>query len=128
MIGNGSTEYPRWVSGTSYPAGSYVVSPLTLGSYFLTVADAGTTDPSQDALWVPVPSPVYRRPVPLPYTQTQAPQFAVPALVTRPTDIRITPMLNANIDTDPIVIIQGSDALPITVLGIAIKYDVIGQA
>ena len=48
--------------------------------------------------------------------------------MTEPTDIRITPMLKTDIDTDPVVIIQGSDALPITVLGIAMKYDVIGQA
>lgn len=60
--------------------------------------------------------------VPLPYTPSVGSPFAVPVLVTVPTDLRITPMLNAAMDADPIIIITGNDALPITVLGIFLKY------
>ena len=67
----------------------------------------------------------YRQPVPIPYTNSQANPFAAPQLVTTPTDIRITPFTNPQIDTDPIIVVQGNDALPLTVLGYSLKYDLI---
>ena len=66
------------------------------------------------------------QPVPIPYNTTANP-FATPQqnLITTPTDIRITPQLNLSPDTDPTIIVTGSDALPLTVIALIIKYDVI---
>jgi len=64
--------------------------------------------------------------VPIPYNTTNNP-FATPQqnLIITPTDIRITPQLNLTPDTDPTIIVTGSDALPLTVIALIIKYDVI---
>jgi hypothetical protein len=70
-------------------------------------------------------------PKPIPYTLT-ANLGGGPALVTTPTDIRITPLVSpapilSQGVTDPIIIVQGSDALPLTVLALVEKYDVEGM-
>ena len=69
-------------------------------------------------------------PQPIPYTLT-ANIGGGPALITAPTDIRITPLVTpapilSQGVTDPIVIVQGSDALPLTVLALISRYDVEG--
>jgi len=45
-----------------------------------------------------------------------------------PTDIRLLPMPMPSPGADPVVVVQGSDALPLTVLGIFYKYDLTGTA
>jgi hypothetical protein len=125
-ISNGSTTYPTWVSGMSYAVGANVISPLTLTAFNCVTAYSGTTDPSQSASWVATPTPVYQQATPIPYAKSQSNPFSSPVLVTKPTDIRIGPMLNAVMDDDPQIIVTGNDALPLTVLAIILKYDVTG--
>ncbi len=69
-------------------------------------------------------------PKPIPYTLTSN-VGGGPVLVTAPADIKITPLITpapilSQGVTDPIVIVQGSDALPLTVLAVVTKYDVEG--
>lgn len=123
-ISNGTTPLPQWVSGTNYAVGAQVISPATQLAYQCITAYSGTVDPSASASWVNFPKPVSNAPVPIPYTPSTGNPFASPVLVTEPTDIRITPMLNISPDTDPTVIVMGNDALPLTVLGIFLKYEV----
>lgn len=59
--------------------------------------------------------------VPIKYRLTAEP-LGAPMLVTEPTDIRVQPMLNPSPDTDPILIVTGQDALPLTVISWALKY------
>ena len=129
-IGNGSVQYPTWVLGNSYAIGAYVLSAVNGQAYYCFATDSSSaTDPSLNpTLWLAVPTPVYRMPVPIPYTGSQSVPFGVPTLITTPTDIRITPMLNANMDTDPQIIVTGNDALPLTILGITTKYELISGA
>jgi hypothetical protein len=129
-IWNGSSNYETWVSNTAlYTIGTLVISPLTLQAFQCVVASAfGTVDPSANTTnWVQVPLPVWRPPIPLPYTKSTATPFAVPTLVTVPTDLRITPFLDETMDHDPQVIVTGNDALPLTVLGLFYKYDIVSK-
>jgi len=126
-ISNGTTTYPTWVSGRSYAVGDYVISPATKTAYQCTTASSGTTDPSTSTAWVAAPTPVYNPPVAIPYTGSQTNPFAVPTMITDPTDIVITKFLQITPDTDPIVILTANDALPLTVLGINRKYDVVSN-
>ena len=66
-----------------------------------------------------------QQPVPIPYTPTSG-AFATPVLVTTPTDIRIQPMQMPVPGADPVIVIQGNDALPITILALILKYDITG--
>ena len=125
-ISNGSTTYPLWISGQAYTPGQNVISPLTQSAYQCVVATSGVADPSVDANWVATTTPIFRQPVPISYTNDQNNPFAVPKLITTPTEIRITPHPNATPGTDPVFIVQGSDALPVTVLAITLKYSVDG--
>lgn len=124
-ISNGTTKYPTWVSGGSYGVGDLVISPLTQGAYQCVTANVGATDPSQTGLFVAATVPTYNPPIPIPYTNNPTNPFAAPTFVSTPTDIRITPMLAKWPDSDPQFIIQGNDALPITVLATIYKYDLI---
>lgn len=123
-VGNGTTKNPTWVSGNSYAVGALVVSPLTALTYQCVIAYSGSVDPSSSASWVQTTTPSYQPPVPLPYTRNPTNPFAAPQLITTPTDIRITPMLMPWPDNDPVVIVQGNDALPLTVLALIPKYDI----
>jgi hypothetical protein len=69
------------------------------------------------------------QPVPIPYGELLANPFAVgpPPFVTAPTDLKITPHLNPWPDHDPTIILQGNDALPITVLALVYKYDIVSS-
>lgn len=126
-ISNGTATYVTWISGNSYAVGTNVISPLTKQAYQCVIAYSGATDPSASASWVQTTLSSYQSPIPIPYTSNQANPFAVPTLITTPTDIRITPQINPVIDTDPVVVVQGNDALPLTVLGLTIKYSVISK-
>jgi len=128
-----SNKYPlpnTWVSGTTYGQGSQV----SYAGYSYQAVQTVYTDivppPNDPANWRLIGGAPYQ-PVPIPYTPTGNPlngdptQQAQGLLVTTPTDIRITPQLNLTPDTDPIIIVTGSDALPLTVIALIIKYDVI---
>lgn len=65
------------------------------------------------------------QPVPLNYVSTANP-LAGPVMVTAPTDMRIQPQPNPDLGNDPVFIVQGSDALPLTVLALICKYDATG--
>lgn len=125
QISNGTSNYPLWVSGTSYHIGTKLISPLTLLAYECVTVGAFTTDPSASANWVQTALPAFREPVNIPYTQQQNDPFAVPQLDTDPTEKWIQPQGDPVITSDPVFIVQGRDALPLTVLSIAVKYDVI---
>ena len=128
-----ANKYPApntWVSGTTYGKGSQV---SYFGYNYQAVATVYTdiVPPSNDPTnWRLIGGAPYQ-PVPIPYIPTGNPlngdptQQAQGLLVTTPTDIRVTPQLNLTPDTDPIIIVTGSDALPLTVLALIIKYDVI---
>ena len=134
-ISNGTSQYPFWISGKAYTVGTYVMSPATMLSYICVVAYSGTTDPSLIAYpaittgysWALAPTPIYNPPVSIPYTNAFNYPFAVPQLVTVPTDIRITPFLKPWPDHDPVIILTGNDALPLTCLGIYLKYSDISE-
>ncbi len=124
-ISNGTATYPLWVSGHAYDVSNRVISPLTAEAFECVIAVTSATDPSEDSTnWQPTTVPFFREPVPIPYTNSQADPFAVPQLVTVPTDKRITPQGDASPTPDPVFIVSGRDALPITVLAIGLKYDV----
>jgi hypothetical protein len=63
------------------------------------------------------------QPVPIPYTSPASP-FATPTFVSTPTDIRLTLKGNPSPGNDPVFIVQGNDAKPLTVLAMVLKYDV----
>lgn len=127
-ISNGTEEYPPFVPGTSYAAGDNVISPLTLLAYQCVVSTSSSTDPANNsAQWLNIPKPVFNQPVPIPYTTTDGTPFGQRMLVTTPKDIRMTPMPNQWPDNDPIFIVQGKDALPITVLAATLKYSITGE-
>jgi hypothetical protein len=125
-ISNGTILTPTWTSGHSYTKGQNAISPISQKCYQCLLTNAGSADPSVSGLWGETPLPTYNPPVPIPYTHasTNLP-FSVPLFVDTPTDIRITPMLGPYPDHDPIIIIQGADALPLTVLATVLKYDLI---
>jgi len=126
VVSNGTVQYPIWESGLSYVVGNLVRSPSTLQTYYCFQNYSGTTDPaSATGNFSQTYPPVYNSPVPIPYPQSRA-QFPTPVLVTTPTDLRVTPMLNPDIGNDPTIILQANDPLPLTVLALICKYDIIG--
>jgi hypothetical protein len=121
-ISNGTTQYPLWVSGAAYVPGNNVTSPSTQTAFQCTVAVASATDPAQDpAHWVGGATPVYMPPVAIKYVTDTANPFATPVMVTAPTDKLVPPLQNPSPDLDPIVIVQGADAAPLTVLALIAK-------
>lgn len=64
------------------------------------------------------------QPVPIQYIPTSVFDLT-PQFMGLPKDIRITPKLQPSPDADPIIVIQGNDALPLTVLALVWKVDVI---
>lgn len=124
-ISNGTANYPKWISGQAYAVGALVISPLNDNAYRCTIANSGTTDPSQTIDWVSTEQPFFRLPVPIPYTNAQNIPFANPQLVTVPTEIRMNKQGDANLTSDPVFIVSGSDAKPITILAVGIHYDLI---
>lgn len=125
QISNGTANYRLWVSGTSYPIGTKVISPSTLLAYECVTVGDFTTDPSASANWVQTALPAFREPVNIPYTQQQNDPFAVPQLDTDPTEKWIQPQGDPVITSDPVFIVQGRDALPLTILSVNVKYDII---
>ena len=125
MISNGTSAPELWVSGTVYAVGDNVLSPLTQGSYQCVVAGWGVTDPSASASFVLLNGPTYQPAVPINYSINPYNPASLPPLVTKPTEFRITPMLMPSFSKDPVVIVQGNDALPLTVLALIVKYDII---
>lgn len=124
-ISNGTANYPLWASGHAYVVPNRVISPATQGAFECVIAVTSATDPATDSTnWKPRDLPFFRQPVPIPYTNSQADPFAMPSLVTVPTDIRITPQGNASPSADPTFIVSGRDALPLTVLCITTKYEI----
>lgn len=63
---------------------------------------------------------------PVPINYRDANPLLGPTPVTDPEDKRIQPKLRPSPDADPIIIVQGQDAYPITVLALIMKMDVIG--
>jgi hypothetical protein len=125
MVSNGTATYPTWVSGASYLPGNNVISPLTQQAYQCVVTTSSATDPSQlPANWQQTALPSYQPPVPINYTGSTTNPFAQPTLITKPTDIRIQPKGMPSPSEDPVIVVQGSDALPLTVLAVVLKYDV----
>lgn len=123
-ISNGSRWYPIWTSGQAYVPGNPVISPLTQQAFSCVVAVTSATDPSADsANWQPVPLPNYRPAVPISYLTDLVNPFATPQLVTSPRDIRVEPMLMPTPGHDPVFVVVGNDALPITILALVTKYD-----
>lgn len=130
LIANNYPVANSWVSGATYSKGSQV-SYNNLNYQALNSVSVDVVPPPQDStnwqFWGGAPY----LPVPIPYRNTSnllngdPAQQAQGLLVTTPTDIRITPQLNLSPDTDPIIIVTGSDALPLTVIALIIKYDVI---
>lgn len=124
-----------WNAGTSYGLGAIVVYNQQV--YTCIIAPGSSqAPPAADTThwvfnytypWVLVPSPVYSLPKPLQYTNNPSNPFAVPSLVTVPTDLNITPALNITPGQDPTIIITGQDALPLTVLGLTIKYEIMND-
>jgi hypothetical protein len=127
-IGNGTSTYPTWLSALAHAVGSYVISPLNAQAYYCAIATVAgrVVDPSADAPnWVQVALPNYRAPVPINYVPTGSPAGGS-VLVTTPTDIRIQNMQNPTPGADPVFIVQGNDALPLTILALIYKYDLTG--
>lgn len=124
-ISNGTRWYPFWTSGQAYIVWNLVISPITQEAFECVVAVTSTTDPSVDTVnWQPTALPNYRPAVPIPYTKTLFNPFAVPQLITEPTDIRIEAFLMPSPNHDPVFVVQGNDALPLTVLALITKYDI----
>ncbi len=124
-VSNGTTQAELWVSGTAYAVGDDVLSPVTRRSYQCVIANSGVVDPSASANFVILQGPTFQQAVPIAYTPNPINPAAFPPLVTDPTDIRITPMLMPNITNDPVVVVTGNDALPITVLALVVTYDIV---
>ncbi len=127
-LSNGTAPPPTWQSTTAYTVGTTVISPLTALAYQCVVAITGGGDPSTNATnWVNMPLTSWQAAVPIPYTPSSSLPFATPALVTVPTDLKVPAMLQPSPGHDPKIIIQGADALPLTVLGIFLKMDVTSE-
>jgi hypothetical protein len=125
-ISNGTSIPPQWLSGYSYVVGNTVISVANQQPYLCIANYSGTVDPSNpsvSASWVLTTISTYQQPVKIPYTPTPGNPYGNPQLVTVPTDIRVTPQLMPSIDHDPVIVVQGNDALPLTVLGLFLKYD-----
>lgn len=127
-VSNGTSNYSPWISGTAYLAGNFVISPANQKAYYCTVSVTGATDPSADAShWSVTTLPSYQKPVPLDYVPNGTPG-SLPVFVASPKDLRITPMQNPTIGKDPVFVVSGNDALPITVLALILHYDLTGVA
>ena len=127
-LSNGTTQYSNWVSGTTYAVGAMVMGPLTNTAFQCVIATSGTTDPFNDPThWAPALTPSYQAPVPIPYTNDMSSPFAVPTLVTSPKDIKLPAQLMPSPGHDPVIIVQGNDALPLTVLALMFKYEITSQ-
>ncbi len=124
-VSNGTSQLNLWVSGTAYVVGDNVRSPLTQGAFQCVVANSGATDPSLSANFVPFSAPTYQQAVPIKYSTNPLNPSSLPQLVTVPTDIRISPQQMPSIGQDPVFIIKGNDALPITVLALILTYDIV---
>ena len=74
--------------------------------------------------WAPTFTPAYMPPVPIPYTTDAGNPFAVPVMVTTPTDKLVPPQLMPSPGADPLFIITGNDALPLTVLALIMQPDI----
>jgi hypothetical protein len=138
-VSNGTSLPPNWVSGTAYPVGSTLTSPANLQTYYCVVPTSGaslTLDPSANVYawnsgaptgnWALTVTPVVMQPVPIPYPQNTLTPFVSPMFISTPTDLRIKPMPNVSPGDDPIIVVQGNDALPLTVLGLFNRYDLTG--
>jgi hypothetical protein len=124
-ISNGTTQYPLWVAGTTYAAGDVVISPTTAKAYQCLSAVLSNSDPASNITFFAVTdTPRYSPPVPIPYLPPGSSPFASVELVTDPTDIRITPFAMPWPTHDPVIVVQGNDALPLTVLALICKYDI----
>ena len=124
-IANKASGPNAWVANNTYTQGAQVSYN---GVYYQCTVGSVTSSvppPSDAASWRPYGG-YLALPVPIPYGNIANP-FSSPQqnLITTPTDIRITPQLNLTPDTDPIIIVTGNDALPLTVIALIIKYDVI---
>lgn len=118
-LSNGTSLYPLWLIGNGYSVGVNVTSPVDNNAYQCIVQNSSATDPSANPTdWQAIPNPVYMPPVPINYTPSSSNPFAVPVMVTVPTDKKVPPQLMPSPDHDPIIIVQGNDALPLTVLAL----------
>ena len=124
-IANKASGPAQWISGTSYTQGSQVSYNGIYYQVITAIVSSSTPPPADPINWKPYGG-YAALPVPIPYGNLANP-FASPQsnFISTPTDIRVTPQLNLTPDTDPIIVITGSDALPLTVLAVIIKYDVI---
>jgi hypothetical protein len=128
-VSNGTSLYPYWISGQTYSPGALVRSPANNASYYCAVLDpASSVDPSLDLMpaghWYQAIAPTYQSPVPLVYPQNPNVPYPSPMFITTPTDIRVEPKGMPSPGMDPVIIIQGNDALPITVLALVSKYGI----
>lgn len=124
-ISNGTANYAFWVSGTAYLAGTYVLSPLTSQSFYALNSVTSATDPANDPTnWAWVPPASYQTPVPISYFPPGTNPVAPPLMVSTPTDIRVAPQLMPVPGHDPVFIVQGGDALPLTLLAFIVKYEI----
>jgi len=124
-IANKASGPSPWISLQPYSQGSQV-SYNGLYYQVITTGVASAVPPPSDPINWQIYGGYVALPVPIPYGSLANP-FASPQsnFISTPTDIRITPQLNLTPDTDPIIIVTGSDALPLTVIALIIKYDVI---
>jgi len=124
-IANKASGPAAWISLQPYSQGSQVSYNGVYYQVITTGVASAVPPPSDPTNWKPYGG-YLALPVPIPYGNLANP-FASPQsnFISTPTDIRITPQLNLTPDTDPIIIVTGSDALPLTVLAVIIKYEVI---
>jgi len=128
LLSNGTTTYPYWVASTAYVPGNCVISDQTQGAFMCVIAYSGIVDPSlEPTSWISIPVPSYQAPQAIPYTKNANYPFAIPTFVASPTDFRLPTALQPSPDHDPKVILTGNDALPLTVLGLFVKMDLISQ-
>ena len=133
------SAYPQqWTAGFAYATGTYVTY-LQLVYYSLAPVTSQTPPNIDTTNWqyryvnpfVSIPVPSYQPPVPIPYTPAGANPFAVPVPVTSPKDVRVTPQqmptTAGDEGHDPQFIIQGNDALPLTILALIVKYDIVSN-
>ncbi len=127
-VSNNTAPYRTWTDvGTQvYAAGDNVVSPETELCYTCLLGVTGSPlDPSEDPTnWALIPTPSVQAPVPIPYANNPTQPFSVPVLVTTPKDIRITPQQMPWPNEDPIYSIIGTDAKPLTILALVLRYDI----
>lgn len=124
-ISNGTTPPPLWQANFGYEAGDIVISPISQLAYQCVISAGSNVDPFQNPNgWAQIGMPVSMPPVPIDYTPDTGNPFATPVFVSTPTDKLVAPQLMPVDDNDPILIIQGNDALPLTVLALILKPDI----